>query len=55
MHSLNVELYSRVPNNRRGWNNRGRGGRGGGLDIVIIINNRRGEGGGGWNKTRLKK
>ena len=26
--------YSRVPNNRRGWNNRG------GLDIVIIINNR---------------
>ena len=26
--------YSRVPNNRRGWNNRG------GVDIVIIINNR---------------
>ena len=28
--------YSRVSNNRRGWNNGGRGGR---LDIVIIINN----------------
>ena len=27
--------YSRVPNNMRGWNNRG-----GGVDIVIIINNR---------------
>ena len=33
-------MYSRVPNNRMGWNNSGgvRGGRG--LDIVIIINNR---------------
>ena len=28
--------YSGVPNNRRGWNNRG----GGGVDNVIIINNR---------------
>ena len=28
--------YSRVPNNRRVWNNRGRGE----VDIVIIINNR---------------
>ena len=31
---------SRVPNNRRGWNDKGAGG--GGLDIVIIINNRGG-------------
>ena len=29
--------YSRVPNSRRDWNNRGRG-----VDIVIIINNRGG-------------
>ena len=29
--------YSRVPNNRRGWNNRG-------VDVVIIMNNK-----GGWN------
>ena len=36
-------FYSRVPNNRRGWNIRGRGG---GLDIVIIFSNR-----GGWNNT----
>ena len=34
--------YSRVPNNRRGWNNRG------GVDIVIIINNR-----GGWSNRGL--
>ena len=36
--------YSRVLNNRRGWNNMG----GGGLDIVIIINNR-----GGWNNRGI--
>ena len=29
--------YSRVPNNMRGWNNRGGGG---GVDIEKIINNR---------------
>ena len=33
--------YSRVPNNRRGWNNIGGWG-GGGLDLAIIINNSRG-------------
>ena len=44
-----VLLYSRVPNNRRGWNNRE-----GGLDIVIIIDNRVGwNNRGGW--TGLKK
>ena len=32
-----LDCYSRVPNNRKSWNNRG-------LDIVIIINNRE-----GWN------
>ena len=32
-------MYSRVPNNRRGWNNTGWGGREG-LDIIIIINNK---------------
>ena len=31
-----IEYYSRVPNNRRGWNNRGC------FDIFIIINNRGG-------------
>ena len=30
---MKLSDYSRVPNNRRGWNNRG-------LDIVIIIKNR---------------
>ena len=42
-HSVN---YSRVLNNRRGWNNSGVGGGGVevGLDIIIIINNR-----GVWN------
>ena len=35
--------YSRVPNNRRGWNNIG--GWGGGVDIAIIINNSGGGGG----------
>ena len=39
-HSVN---YSRVLNNRRGWNNSGGGGEVG-LDIIIIINNR-----GVWN------
>ena len=31
--------YSRVPNNRRGWNNIGGWGGWGWVDIAIIINN----------------